>query len=138
VPSVGSFEDWTLIREALIWLNQPDPATTREHVQDDDPVRAALAEIMDSWWDCFESRPMKLVEAVRWARANLGEPKFEQLLAALAAVCPGGHLNLKSLGWWFKHNTGKVVNNYRFFRQKEDAAHGARITLGRVDPRKAG
>ena len=53
VRDVGSFEDWTLIREALVWLGQPDPAMTRQQVLSNDPRQDELGEVMDLWGSHF-------------------------------------------------------------------------------------
>jgi hypothetical protein len=129
LPSVGGFEDWSLVRETLAWLDQPDPAATRSRVQTEDPVKEALAELMVAWEDCFELQPLKLGDAIRLAQAQ-GEPQFTRLLDLLAAACPDGRLNSKSLGWFFRQHSGKVVDGRRFLR-KGDTKRGATIALGR-------
>ena len=53
VRDVGSFEDWTLIREALVWLGQPDPAATRQQVLSNDQRQDELCEVMDLWGAYF-------------------------------------------------------------------------------------
>jgi hypothetical protein len=71
---------------------------------------------------------MKLADAVRVAQAQ-GEPKYLHLLDLLAAACPTGKLNLKSLGRWFSRHSGQVVDGRRFLR-KGEAKHGSTIALG--------
>jgi hypothetical protein len=42
----GSFEDWDLVRGALVWLGLADPADTRAAVKDDNPLMEEKAEVL--------------------------------------------------------------------------------------------
>jgi hypothetical protein len=42
----GSFEDWDLVRGALVWLGLADPAETRAAVKDDNPLMEEKAEVL--------------------------------------------------------------------------------------------
>jgi hypothetical protein len=65
IADVGSFEDWTIIREVLAWLDQPDPAVTRKLVLGDDPTRQELYEIMNLWHECFGNKAMTIADVGR-------------------------------------------------------------------------
>lgn len=45
LPPFGSFEDWDLVRGALVWLGHADPADTRLAVKDDNPLVEEKAEL---------------------------------------------------------------------------------------------
>jgi len=45
LPPFGSFEDWDLVRGALVWLGLVDPAATRLAVKDDNPLVEEKAEL---------------------------------------------------------------------------------------------
>lgn len=47
---LGSFEEWShLVRDALIWLGEPDPLGTMARVREEDPKRETLAAILQQW-----------------------------------------------------------------------------------------
>ncbi|MDZ4683817.1 MAG: DUF3854 domain-containing protein, partial [Planctomycetaceae bacterium] len=51
LPEWGSFEGWSnLIRNALVWAGQPDPAAVRQELVDRSDVQAAaLRSLIDGW-----------------------------------------------------------------------------------------
>jgi hypothetical protein len=116
VAPLGSFEEWTLIREVLVWLGQPDPAASRERVLADDPAKMTLAEMMEAWGDCFDIRQIRVSDAVLQAQTMFGADKFKRLMDVMTSAC-NGRLNAHSLGWWFKGNVGKIVEGRRFQRR---------------------
>ncbi len=126
---MGSFEDWAIVREALVWLGQPDPAETRRLVQGDDPNRAALVDMMSAWEDCYGREP----HAISHLSAELAQPAgLDGLTSKLAeharSVCPNSRINARSLASWFRKNAGKVVAGRRFIRHDDDK-HGMVIRL---------
>jgi hypothetical protein len=52
---LGSFEDWDLVRGALIWLGQDDPVLTQAAARDDDDEREMLGDILLKLFDRFEN-----------------------------------------------------------------------------------
>ena len=124
---MGKFEAWTLVREALVWLGQPDPQRSQEQLMRDDPAKAQLREVQLAWNDVFSLRRATAAEAIDRAREPTS-PEDRRLGLALAAICPKGELNAKSLGRWFKRNSDRIVDGLRFIRF-EDKKHGATIQL---------
>jgi len=59
---LGSFEGWNLVREALVWLGEEDPAVTRETVIADDPRKNELAELLELWAEALGGRSVILAE----------------------------------------------------------------------------
>lgn len=49
LPPMGSFEDYALVRGALVWLGLRDPCETRVKDTRDDPRRAVEAEVLREW-----------------------------------------------------------------------------------------
>jgi hypothetical protein len=51
LPAWGSFEGWSaLVREAVVWCGQPDPAATRQELAEiADTEAAALRDLLDAW-----------------------------------------------------------------------------------------
>jgi hypothetical protein len=81
---LGSFESWNMIREALVWLGEADPTTTRERVIADDPRKGDLAELLDLWADALDEQSMTLAEIAEIAGQNQNS-KITALYDALAA-----------------------------------------------------
>ena len=50
---LGSFEDWTIIRGALMWLGEDDPRVTQDEGRASDPDREARAEVLEALWNQF-------------------------------------------------------------------------------------
>ena len=47
---LGSYEEWSrLIRDALLWLGEPDPVATMEKVRNEDPQRRNSEEVLNCW-----------------------------------------------------------------------------------------
>jgi len=51
---LGTFEEWSrTIRDALIWLGEPDPCLTQEQIRMDDPQRDQDAMALRAWHEKF-------------------------------------------------------------------------------------
>ncbi|MCR6643374.1 MAG: bifunctional DNA primase/polymerase [Terricaulis sp.] len=50
LPAYGSFEDWSLVRGALVWLGRADPAETRQRATVDNVVMEERAELFAALW----------------------------------------------------------------------------------------
>jgi hypothetical protein len=79
----GSFEGWTLIRNAIVWAGMPDPADTLIELQaQNDSDTPLLRMLLDGWQEAGGSLTTK--EAIDAAYAVTDHrPKFPTLLAAL-------------------------------------------------------
>ncbi|NWG52878.1 MAG: bifunctional DNA primase/polymerase [Hydrogenophilaceae bacterium] len=142
VSPVGSFEDWTFIREALTWLDQPDPALSRSRVQDEDPEREELGEVMAAWAEAFGDRPVTVREALDFAfegrnglmrEAEEARPRL-RLLAAFEQTGFGDKVNAKRLGHWFKSRSGKIVDAKSFEKVGTDGHKSSRYVLRGAQP----
>jgi hypothetical protein len=123
ISHVGGFEDWTLIREALAWLDQPDPAKTRDQIRYDDPAQLELGLVMDAWDRCFGDQWMTMaqvkdeIERVeKMPMINNNNP-FLVLRGTLKDVTQKEIINTRSLGWWFKDKADKIQNGRLFERR---------------------
>jgi hypothetical protein len=48
LSAFGSFEDWTLVRGALVWLDQPDPLDTKALLKAENPELEDRAELLSA------------------------------------------------------------------------------------------
>jgi hypothetical protein len=60
---MGSFEDYSLVRGAIVWLERADPARTREAIFTADPKRDELADLLREWRESFNGEALTLAEA---------------------------------------------------------------------------
>lgn len=134
LPPVGSFEDWSLVRGALVWLGQPDPEATMASISADDPERELLGQMMMAWQALYEGRgAVRLTEVFNDARQGedkytCNDAKLRDLYDAISAALKNKRLTAIQMGYWFKTNEGKIVDGQRFVRSGTNK-HGHWITL---------
>lgn len=114
VPPMGSFEDYSLVRGALVWLGRADPARTREAIFAADPRRDELRELLALWSDAFASSPQALSEV----EVRLGPD--HPLRVALTDLGGRGGFNARAVGRrlakWVDRPAGGLV-----LRRREDS-----------------
>ena len=105
---MGSFEEWNIVREALIWLGEPDPTVTRERAIADDPRKSDLAELIDLWNTALGSEAVTLAEI---AEKAMQDPysKVALLHDALASRTAKGVFNARSVGRYLARHKDRVV-----------------------------
>jgi putative DNA primase/helicase len=124
-PPLGSFEDWSgLVRDALIWLDQPDPCLTMARAKQDDPRRNALSAVLHTWHAALgeiEVTAKGLIEmAIEQQPGTYNDynpPAYMQpdLREALIAVAGdrGAFINSTKLGYWLRASKGRVIDRLR-------------------------
>lgn len=113
LPSIGSYEDWSMAcRNPLVWLGEPDPATSLiEQVRNDDD-QDILGDLLELWFKLFDDEPMMVRELVlRAAR----DAKFAEVLDE-TGVMDGAAVNTRRLGWYLKDNLGRWARGLRLVR----------------------
>jgi phage/plasmid primase-like uncharacterized protein len=51
IPEFGRFEDWSnWIRSSLVWLELEDPCVSRKEIENADPTRQRLANLLSAWY----------------------------------------------------------------------------------------
>jgi hypothetical protein len=125
LPSWGSYEAWSLVRHALVYAGQPDPARTRTgFVEDVDFERTALFALFDG---------LAALDVMgKGVTANEVHQQLEDhpntlrsLLEAVLELCPSrdGRTVLpstKTLGMKFHHLRHRVVGDRMLARGPED------------------
>ena len=138
--SLGSYEEWSrLVRDALIWIGEPDPVATMEKVRNEDPKLQTLGEVLNQWFavakaESFEEVTVKPLVEVANSTSNTSPdppiPKYEikhpDLRDALAAAAGDqrSNINTVTLGRWLSTNKGRVVNGLRVEPSAERAKGG--------------
>ncbi|KKM57834.1 hypothetical protein LCGC14_1550280, partial [marine sediment metagenome] len=105
---IGSFEQWGLIREALVWLDQPDPALTRELVMADDPHKAVLVDFLRLWRDVFADNKLTLSEVAHMAQEE-GREGAQAIINELIANTNGRVFNTRSAGKFLRKHVGRIA-----------------------------
>jgi hypothetical protein len=101
--ALGSFEDWSLIRGALIWLGEADPAESRESVAASDDTLEQRFEVLDALLACF---PVRLGDrTTTFLVKEIDERSAHDMLRnRLAAHLPRGEWSKVSAGLLLKRH----------------------------------
>jgi putative DNA primase/helicase len=135
-PPLGSFEEWSLwVRDALLWLGEPDPCETMERTRQNDPKRNALVTVLHQWRDVFGESEETAKGAVDLATEKYGGgpteapvfryPDFRDALMAVAGD-KGAFINPTKLGQWLSRNRGRVLDGLRI-EQGISIEHGGAV-----------
>ncbi|MEO9296957.1 bifunctional DNA primase/polymerase [Devosia alba] len=108
MDKIGSFEDWNLVREAIVWLGYDDPADTRERVLADDPAKAVLLDLLRLWWTTLKDRPVTLAELAVMADKQ-GKGSAQDLVTELIATTRYQHFNARSVGRFLAKHVDRRV-----------------------------
>jgi hypothetical protein len=122
---LGSFEEWSgWVRDALIWLGEPDPCDTMERTRQGDPRRRELASVLHQWREVIGEGEVTAKRVIEYAtefephHGNLNlnpltmkHPDFREALLVVAG--DKGAVNSRKLGYWLRGIRGRVVDRMR-------------------------
>lgn len=123
VPNFARFEAWSsMVRAPLVWLGEADPCEALRQLEEADPVRAALREVLGCWHDVFRDRPVLAAHAARVADnlptgdsaldadlINLDPARRAALHTALLGVAMvRGEINARRLGGWLRRYANRI------------------------------
>lgn len=107
LPPFGSFESWSdLVRGALVWLGEPDPCLTREHIVGDDPIKAKMSAFFAAVYQATAGQWFAAGDLFKKAEDSL-EPD-EELKEIIYEVVP--RASSISLGVFLKANENKIFS----------------------------
>jgi len=87
IKPFGRFEAWSdVIRSAIVWVGMADPCESRKEIEQSDPVRMVLASLFYSWYEIFESRPIKIKELIEQVSSNIDSEIKEALRDVLVEL----------------------------------------------------
>lgn len=107
VPNVASFDVWTrLCRESLIWLGQPDPATSLIAQVNDDPEVQLFGNLLSNWLACFGGKQTTVRALIEKAEND------EELMEAIQElpVIERSTINRSKLGRYLSRHANRIVN----------------------------
>ena len=122
-----------MIRGALVWAGEADPAAGRHVVQaESHPELEALGTFLEAWHACFQDHPQSLYEALRTiansASADDAAPdKWHELrlaLMGLDARSDGRNLYARSIGNTLRKYNGRILNGYQLCKSEKPTNRG--------------
>ena len=109
VNPIGTFETWSaLCRQPLLWLGEPDPATSLIDQVTHDSDQELLGEFLATWVRFFGSSPVSVRKILATAAEN---PDLFDALVELP-VMDGKYVNRGRLGWFLRKNSGRRAGGY--------------------------
>lgn len=106
---LGSFNEWNLVRDAVIWLGLPDPAITVERNKVDDPMKSELSNLLELWVAALGEKEVGLADIGIEAEQSRS-PQINELHQALASMTRNGQFNTKSIGRLLRKHIDRIVN----------------------------
>jgi putative DNA primase/helicase len=126
LPPVGSFEAWgRWIRDALVWVGQPDIAVSINRVRNRDPERIALLSILTGWQNILGTQKLRTVEVIAQAAEAARDPQRAEaadFLEALSSVAGelDGSISPVRLGTYLGRSTRRNVAGRRLEQSVRD------------------
>jgi len=121
---LGSFDDWSWVRDSLVWLGEADPCATMERARAEDPKLGALSNVIHQWGAIIGTQrtsAKKLIDTATdtgptqgYSNLNPREflhPDFREALLVVAG--DGGVINSRRLGIWLASVKGRIVDGSR-------------------------
>ncbi len=131
-PAWGSFESWaSIIPQILLWLGLPDPMSTRDQIQAEDPNDVALRVLVSLWLTVQTRASTNGMTAREFAeyvydREGTALPGLTDVAAALEQLAPGRgreKVDVKRLGYVLRGATRRMINGKRL--ESIGSAHGS-------------
>lgn len=116
---LNSFAEWTAwVRQPLMWLGLPDPATRVFETMAHDPDREVLDRLLHAWRAIFGKTPAMVRKATERAE-QVGSFGNDATAAELAEVMreiaeERGVINRRRFGKWIARHAGQIASGMRF------------------------
>lgn len=109
LTDMGSFEDWSLVRETLVWAGEADPAKTRERILAQDPRKAELSDLLNLWHSRVGSAAFTLAELRSALITPAGTADGDELSQLLVEMTGRPQWNPRSVGKMLERHRDRVV-----------------------------
>ena len=112
VPNVAGFEEWSeMCRHSLIWLGEPDPATSFIEQITHDPDAEQLGDLLEAWNSAFGER----ATLVRQVIAHIDQYKEGDLRDAVMELpcVERGFVNQSRFGKYLGRNRNRIVGGFQ-------------------------
>lgn len=131
LAKIGSFEDFNLVREALVWLGHADPAETRAAVFDNDPIRDTITELLREWRKLFGGDPLTMSSLHQLWLTD--QAKYGPLISLITDLTGRPIFNARSAGRKLMGLKDRVVGGL-VLRRWGDSEQGAAWQVVSTDP----
>ncbi|WP_292052721.1 MULTISPECIES: hypothetical protein [unclassified Brevundimonas] len=114
ITPIGSYEEWSeLCREPLIWLGEPDPASSLINQVTDNTDNEALGVFLQEWRKFYIEKSVTVREliSVPHTHSNAKTPLLE--IIQELPVTERGSVNPHMMGHYLKRHRGVRVNGLR-------------------------
>jgi putative DNA primase/helicase len=119
---LNGFEAWSRrVRDALLWLGEPDPVATQERTRAEDPQLRALLDVVSQWYAIEGDGGISVRRIIELATevvpGNVADPTtfkrpdFREALLVVAGV--NDTINSLRLGKWLGRMKGRVADGLR-------------------------
>ena len=135
VPNVAGFGQWSdLCRHSLIWLGEPDPATSLIQQINHDPDKEQLGDLLFAWRDAFGDKPT----LVRQVLKHIDEHKRGDLYDAVMELpcVERGYVNQSRFGRYLGRNKNRIVNGLQLVEAPHSERRAWAIVPISTHPRK--
>ncbi len=114
---LGSFEDWTIVRGALMWLSEDDPTVTQSEGRASDPDREARAEVLEALWNQFGG------EQFLAKRLDEQDDRADAVRIVITRSLRKGVWSSMSAAKLFRRYKDKVTGAYTMRSEHDPVAH---------------
>ncbi|MDD2770274.1 MAG: toprim domain-containing protein [Methylococcus sp.] len=110
----GSFEMWSeTVRNALIWSGAADPCESRTRIEDADPIRGELSDLLPLWFERWGAQTLQVRNILESATLSHNEEIREVLLTIAANRRDPRQIDPRRLAHWLRRYRGRVVDGLR-------------------------
>lgn len=96
IKQFGRFEEWSnWVRSAIVWMGMTDPNESRIDIENADPIRAILKNLLTSWHACFEDSPKTIKQVINEIAVQNPTHDQELLFDTFEELAPDGKGGIK-------------------------------------------
>jgi hypothetical protein len=134
IAPYGRFDEWSdLVRSALVWCGLEDPCVSRSTIEDAEPDRTLLGELLAAWEAVFGSAATEVADVVRTAQSGQGED-VDQLSKVLMNWQTRGEVSSRKLGGFIAKKEKRVHDGLRFEKVSRKGRSATVWAVVRVNP----
>ena len=128
LSAFNSFEDWDLIRGALVWLGHPDPKDSVESLRAHDPKREEKAALFVALLSAFGLN-------TRFMARDIDSDRYENvgLKSAITRLLPRPEFSVKSAGKLLGRHRNQPFMGVKLESQKTDVGLTSWMFTGEPD-----
>ncbi|WP_304074533.1 bifunctional DNA primase/polymerase [Maricaulis maris] len=124
---IGSFDQWNLVRDALVWLGQADPEETRHDILADDPNRNTLIGLLSLWEKGLGEDWIVIADILNSPHAA----EIEEIRRELISATRQKEFNPRSVGRYLAKQVDRIAGG-RVLRAEAGSGGVKRYRLERV------